>query len=72
MEILTRNDGYDEWRYRELEELSRSVEERFQLLQDPDDCEDRKYLTCYSDNSNCGWGCFYKLTNKQDFIKFLP
>jgi glycoprotein 6-alpha-L-fucosyltransferase len=57
MEVLSRNDGYNDWRYRELKVLGESVEERFQRLQNPKDCDNMKILKCYSDTSNCGWGC---------------
>lgn len=53
---MTKNDGYDQWRQREVKELENIFRKNFEDLQYPKDCDTRKKLTCHSETTDCGWG----------------
>jgi hypothetical protein len=56
LEILVETDGYDEWRRKELKDLSDLVSNRLVALQNPVDCSSAKKLVCNL-NIECGYGC---------------
>ncbi|KAE8752245.1 hypothetical protein FOCC_FOCC001038 [Frankliniella occidentalis] len=49
-------DGYDQWREQESQDLSDLVQRRIQFLQNPKDCKRAKKLICNL-NKGCGFGC---------------
>jgi hypothetical protein len=53
---MSLHDGYENWRQKEAQELSRVVQEKIHGLQHPSDCENAKFLICKSDGTLCGWG----------------
>jgi glycoprotein 6-alpha-L-fucosyltransferase len=56
LEQLRVNDGYEDWRTREAEDLSNLVQKRLTTLQNPEDCGNAKRLLCNL-NKGCGYGC---------------
>lgn len=56
LQKLKENDGYEEWRAQESEDLSNLVQERLTKLQNPDNCDSAKKLLCNL-NKGCGYGC---------------
>lgn len=55
LEKLSRNDGYDDWRRNEHLELKKIIKERFEILQNPEDCGKAKIFKCYA-YPEIGWG----------------
>ncbi|CAF4932014.1 unnamed protein product [Rotaria sp. Silwood1] len=54
---LTEVDGYNLWREREHESLSKLIQTRLNVLQNPSkSCTDVKRITC-NINKGCGYGC---------------
>ncbi|CAF4639603.1 unnamed protein product, partial [Rotaria sp. Silwood2] len=54
---ITKVDGYQPWREREQENLSKLIQERLTFLQNPSKpCRDVKRFVCEL-NKNCGFGC---------------
>jgi glycoprotein 6-alpha-L-fucosyltransferase len=54
---LTEVDGYQSWREREHESLSKLIQARLNKLQNPSKpCNDVKRVTC-NINKGCGYGC---------------
>jgi glycoprotein 6-alpha-L-fucosyltransferase len=57
---MTLNDGYEAWRDQEFQDLSNLVQQRFEIHQNPSDCENAKLLTNVEEKP-CGWGCQFIL-----------
>ncbi|ODM92730.1 Alpha-(1,6)-fucosyltransferase [Orchesella cincta] len=53
---LRQEDGYETYRERETQELSKIMQNRIRTLQNPPDCEKAKKVVC-SINKGCGFGC---------------
>ena len=54
---LTMVDGYQSWREHEHNSLSKLIQTRLNVLQNPSKpCEDVQRLTC-NINKGCGYGC---------------
>ncbi|XP_072402052.1 alpha-(1,6)-fucosyltransferase [Diabrotica undecimpunctata] len=56
IEQLAEVDGYSAWRQKESAALSSLVQERFNYLQNPADCDSARKLVCNL-NKGCGYGC---------------
>ncbi len=54
--ILSKSDGYENWRKLEAKKLSNIVQRRFQRAMNPQNCSEGKYLKCRPEY-DCGWGC---------------
>lgn len=55
MDLLRINDGHDQWRERELQELSDLVQKRLLHLQNPKNCSTTRKVKCQL-NMFCGFG----------------
>ncbi|XP_030760021.1 alpha-(1,6)-fucosyltransferase [Sitophilus oryzae] len=56
IEQLAEVDGYEDWRFKESQDLSNLIQERFKHLQNPEDCDTARKLVCNL-NKGCGYGC---------------
>lgn len=56
LQQMKENDGYEEWRRQEAEDLSDLVQQRLTKLQNPSDCNSAQKLLCNL-NKGCGYGC---------------
>jgi glycoprotein 6-alpha-L-fucosyltransferase len=54
--ILSKFDGYGNWRDQEAKRLSNIVQKRFQRAMNPPNCSKAKYFRCHGEY-DCGWGC---------------
>lgn len=53
---LRKVDGYEAWRHAESRDLSALVQKRFNILQNPKDCDSARKLVCKM-SKGCGYGC---------------
>lgn len=56
LEHLAKEDGLEEWRKKESEDLSGLVQARLHHLQNPENCATARKLVCNL-NKGCGYGC---------------
>jgi len=56
LEHLASEDGLEDWRKKESEDLSALVQARLHHLQNPPDCNSARKLVCNL-NKGCGYGC---------------
>ena len=56
LEVLSETDGYNEWRKKELKDLSDIVQSQIAALQNPVNCSSAKKLVCNL-NIGCAYGC---------------
>ncbi|KAF5294268.1 hypothetical protein FQR65_LT10854 [Abscondita terminalis] len=56
VEKISQVDGFNEWRIKEINNLSDIIQDRLSYLQNPVDCENAKKLVCQI-NYFCGFGC---------------
>jgi hypothetical protein len=54
---MTLNDGYEDWRKQEFQDLTNLVQERFKKHENPSDCEKARLITNGEAIVSCGWGC---------------
>jgi len=56
--IRTREkDGFDRSRFEHTQQLSRYFQEHLKKSQNPDKCEDARFLVCYFNSTRNGWAC---------------
>jgi len=56
LELMKENDGHDDWRKQESQDLSDLVQARLKYLQNPPNCDSARKLVCNL-NKGCGYGC---------------
>jgi len=56
LELMKENDGHDDWRKQESQDLSDLVQARLRYLQNPPNCDSARKLVCNL-NKGCGYGC---------------
>ena len=56
---LFHNSGLEKWRRTQAEQLSKIVQKRLWLLNNPKGCEgdDATFFYCHAAHHKCGWGC---------------